>query len=357
VTAEAPRGAEDGAPISYPTRFSGLADLVRLPWFTLSDQGRLSVRPGVVGPSIDMHTHLALAYLRPLAIDLRRETKWTEHYLPACCAFDLDVYANKNFTARSMLRMKLDLAGSAFSSCGKRATHTVPNLAREMDELHIARGVLLPIDFPAISRNTEAWIEAARGRRDLVCFGSVHPFERDPEARLDALVAQGIRGIKVHPSVQRVAPDDERAMRLYPMFARRKLPVLWHCGPVGIDGEGGRKRTQVWRYELPIRENPDGVFLLGHSGALQAEEGLALQLRYPNVYLELSSQSLGMVKRILREGDPQRIVFGSDWPFYHQALSLAKVLAATEGQPALRHRVLWENAAKLLGFPLSGPEG
>lgn len=348
---------EGGSAPVYPTRFSALADLVRLPWFTLSEQGRLCVRPGVVGPSIDMHAHLALGYLRPLAIDLRRETHWTEHYLPACCALDLDVYVNKNFTRGDLLRMKLELLRSGFGSGGMRATHTAPNLGREMAELNVARGVLLPIDFPKISRNSEAWIEAAQGRSDLVNFGSVHPFDPDPEGRLDALMALGIKGIKVHPTVQLVAPDHPRSMRLYPMFVRRKLPVLWHCGPVGIDTAGGRRRTQVRRYELAIRENPEGVFILGHSGALQVEEGLALHLRYPNVVLELSSQSLSMVKRILREGDPSRIVFGSDWPFYHQAIPLAKVLAATEGQPALRHKVLWENAAKILGLPLDGPPG
>lgn len=342
---------------AYPTRFSGLADLVRLPWFTLSDEGRLCLRPGVAGPSIDMHAHLALGYLRPLAVDLRRATKWTEHYLPACCALDLDVYANLNFTPPDLRKMKADLLSGLFSAGGRRATHTVPNLAREMKELGVARGVLLPIDLPIISHNSEAWIEAARGRDDLVCFGSVHPFDPDPEGRLDALIALGIKGIKVHPNVQMVAPDHERAMRLYPMFARRKLPVLWHCGPVGIDTAGGRRRTQVRRYELPIRENPDGVFILGHSGALQVEEGLRLHLRYPNVYLELSSQSLTMVTRILREGDPSRIVLGSDWPFYHQAIPLAKVLAATEGKPGLRHKVLWENAARLLGLPPEGPVG
>ncbi|MFO0757522.1 MAG: amidohydrolase family protein [Byssovorax sp.] len=339
----------------FPTLFHGLTDLARLPWFTVTADGRLAVKPGASGPAIDMHAHLALGYLRPLAVDLRRATRWTEHYLPGCATIDLDVYVNRNFSERDLLRMKLDLFKSGFGSGGMRATHTAPNLGREMDELHIARGVLLPIDFPKISHNTEAWIDATRGRSDLLCFGSVHPFEPDPEARLDALVARGIKGIKVHPNVQLVPPDHERAMRLYPMFARRKLPVLWHCGPVGIEGEGGRARTQVRRYELPIRENPDGVFILGHSGALQAEEGLALQLRYPNVYLELSSQSLTMVREILRRGDQQRVVFGSDWPFYHQAIPLAKVLAATEGNPALRHKVLWENAAKLLGLPPDGP--
>ena len=41
---------------------------------------------------------------------------------------------------------------------------------------------------------------------------------------------------------------------------------------------------------------------------------------------------------------------GSDWPFYHQATGLAKALLATEGDPALRRRVLYDNAASLFGL-------
>ncbi len=42
------------------------------------------------------------------------------------------------------------------------------------------------------------------------------------------------------------------------------------------------------------------------------------------------------------------MVYGSDWPFYHQAIALAKVLMATEDRPELRRPVLYDNAARLL---------
>ena len=43
-----------------------------------------------------------------------------------------------------------------------------------------------------------------------------------------------------------------------------------------------------------------------------------------------------------------RVLYGTDWPFYHQALTLARVLIATEDDPALRRAVLHDNAARLL---------
>ena len=49
-----------------------------------------------------------------------------------------------------------------------------------------------------------------------------------------------------------------------------------------------------------------------------------------------------------------KILFGSDWPFYHQAIGLAKVFMATEGDEALRRAVLWDNGARLFGLTDAG---
>ena len=65
----------------------------------------------------------------------------------------------------------------------------------------------------------------------------------------------------------------------------------------------------------------------------------------------MSSQSLPGVRQICAEANPDRILFGSDWPVYHQALPLLKVLLATEGKPELRRKILYDNAAALLGLP------
>jgi hypothetical protein len=88
--------------------------------------------------------------------------------------------------------------------------------------------------------------------------------------------------------------------------------------------------------------------VLGHAGALQMEKALDLACRYPNVWLEMSGQSLANVRTILDRADPDRVVYGSDWPFYHQGIGIAKILLATLGREHLRPKVLHDNAARLL---------
>ncbi len=300
---------------------------------------------------IDLHTHIALAYLLPMRVDLYRATEHTEHYLPACCGIDFEVYQNRNFTPQALGALKRDLTLGSLSRGGMRATHTVPNLVREMDELGIVHSVLLPIDLPYISRNAEHALAAAGREPKLLSFGSVHPIVDRVGLRLDEQAHAGARGVKMHPAVQLMAPNHPRAMALYRQCGERNLPVLWHCGPVGIELESGRRRSQVALYEQAIAELPRTRFVLGHSGALQMEAALDLACRYPNVWLELSGQSLANVRTILERADPDRVVYGSDWPFYHQAIGIAKVLIATEGRDALRAKVLHHNAQIVLGLP------
>jgi uncharacterized protein len=335
-------------------RFRSLLELARLPWFSVRQDAegrdRLVLSDPSVGPIADMHTHLALAFVRPPSVDYGALHPETQHYLPACCALDLDVYANVNMSRAVVRELKRDLTWRSLGARGMRATHTIPNLLREMDEIGIRAAMLLPIDFPMLSDNASVALAAARSTSRIFSAGSVHPYARNMEQRLDAQLADGARGVKMHPAVQLVRPDARRAKSLYRMCGERDLFVFWHCGPAGIEPRLGQYLTQVAFYEAPIRENPGTKFLLGHSGARQFEEALALHRAYPNVWLETSSQSLSNVRRIVLEADPTRIVHGSDWPFYHPAISVAKVLLATEDRPDTRHRILWQNAARLLAI-------
>ncbi|MBC7543985.1 MAG: hypothetical protein H7338_14765, partial [Candidatus Sericytochromatia bacterium] len=43
--------------------FKNLNDLARLPYFRVNEEDRIAIVDQSIGPVIDVHTHLALAYL------------------------------------------------------------------------------------------------------------------------------------------------------------------------------------------------------------------------------------------------------------------------------------------------------
>ena len=335
--------------------FADHFDLARLDYFEIRDGYRLALADPSFGPSVDSHTHLALAYALPMQVDLQRLHPRTEHYLPVGHPLDLDVYMNKNFRESDLKRLTGDLSWKSVTPWGMRRTHTVANLVQEMQDLGIAHSVLLPIELPYISQNAETYLEATRGRPEFITFGSVHPYGFRPAARLRKQKALGARGVKIHPAVQMIYPHDKRAMAVYRVAGELDLPVLWHCGPVDIEPPAGRRRSQVRHYEKPIAECPETTFILGHSGALQPEIALDFVNRYSNVWLEVASQSLSVIRMLLEKAPQDRLMLGSDWPFYHQATALAKVLIATEGDPGLRHQVLYDNASRLYDLPHREP--
>jgi predicted TIM-barrel fold metal-dependent hydrolase len=341
----------------FPTRFDSTLDLARLPWFEVRGGNRLVVADdaaAAVGPVIDMHTHLAMGFFRKLRVDLHAETPTTSYYLPLTQPVDLDAYSNTNLDPAAMFAMKADVSVLGLTGVGMRTTHTAPNLLRDMRGLGIVSSVVLPFDLPVGARNADHLLEVVRRYPELVPFGSVHPYDRDAEERLDRQRAAGARGVKLHPNGQFVSPDNPRTVHLCGRCGARGLPVLFHCGPVGIEPKAARERCQVARYERTIAENPDTTFVLGHSGALQYEEALRYAERYPNCYFELSCLGLEALRRVIDAVPDDRLLYGTDWPFYHKSLTLARVLIATEDDPALRRAVLHDNAARLLAARPAG---
>ena len=340
-------------------KFDNLFDLARLPYFEVRE-GRLRLADPSLGPVVDCHTHLALAYgprradgsagggtSRRRGVDLLAETPNVETYLRVDKPIDFDVYMNRNFAPHDLHAIERDMTKDTFGAGGMRATHTLPNLLRSMRDVGVTESVLLPIDFPFWSKNSERWLALTAGKGEIVCFGSVHPFQPGMRRKVAKLAAMGARGLKFHPAVQLVGPDERRAMKLYRLCAEYKLPILFHCGPVDIETWLGRRKCQVRRYERAIAENPDVDFVLGHAGALQYEEAIGFARKYENVYYEIASQSLPAVERLVDALPEGRLMMGSDWPFYHPAIGIAKVLLATERAPKARRAVLRDNAARL----------
>ncbi len=333
----------------YELQFDDRLALSELPWFE-ADGERIVLADSSVGPTIDMHTHYALPAMWPHSYDLSTETE-DSHLLLGCCSnHSLDIYANQNFSKRELRAMKLDLVLGGFTGRGSRKYHTAPNLARDMRDVGVTHSSVLAIDIAVPSKHVQETIAAGAERDDVTVFGSVHPRSRKKKVKLEEQLHAGIVGLKLHPAIQSFHPNDESARELYKLAGDNKVPVIWHCGPVGIEPKKARQLSQVANYEIPIQDFPETTFILGHSGALQCKEAVALQKRYANVHLEVSCISLQQMDHVFKNADPERIMFGSDWPFYHPSLQMAKVLILSEGNLALRKRVLYDNAARLLGL-------
>lgn len=338
-------------------RFRGYRGLAELPYFELDEHGQLRLTVEGLPPAIDFHAHLGMNLLFAPAIDLLQRTPRIQ-YLLDCdreqpgCELDLDVYINSAFSEEMHDELESELTAQLFFGSDAAATHTIPNLVDELDRVGFSQAVTLPIalGLPFGDRLTEEWLDAiGRSERSerIVPFASVHPSSSDAPQLLRDYAGRGARGIKLHPEMQRFFPDAEGAMAVYAECERLGLPILFHAGRSGIEPEFMRKYALLRRWDAPVHEFPKVQFVLGHAGARDVDDAIELARAHDNVWLEITGQGVSKLDEILQKVGPEKLVFGSDWPFYPLAATLAKVLLVTEKRQEARAMILRTNADRI----------
>src|SRR5260370_1274940 len=196
--------------------------------------------------------------------------------------------------------------------------------------------------------------------QNFVGFGSVDPLKgAGAVAELDGIAELGLKGIKLHPSLQAFAPDDERHWPLYARCEELGLIALFHTGTSGIGG--GQPGGQGIRldYARPIRLDaaaasfPDLQIIAAHFGYPWHLELLAMALHKTNIHIDISGWAPRYIPaEVLRDmkGRLQdQFLFGSDYPFIQPKPCLEELSGLDLPDPVLQ-KVLLGNGDRLLGW-------
>lgn len=344
--------------------YQGYRGLANLPWFELDAQQKLIMVDESVPQAIDVHCHLGMSVLFEPTLDLQATTPRVRHLLDCDdgrpgCKLDLDVYANGNFTDEALDTLQTNtvaqgLWGSAFAK-----TQTIPNLLQEMDAMRIQQSIILPIKMglPFGDRQTETWRDAivtAGEQQRLISGLSIHPRGKTRIEEMRAHAATGARLMKIHPTVQAFYPDDADMMAVYEEAQSLGLTIFFHGGRAGIEPKSRHRYAMPRHYEAVLANFPKLAVVLGHGGARDGDAMLELALKYDNAWLGIHGQSVSNLEKMILRTQGRRLLFGTDWPFYHIGMSLAKVLLCTDipSRSDLRGRILRDNALEL--FPEMG---
>lgn len=338
--------------------YRGYRGLAELPWFELNPAGRLSLVDDSVPTAIDFHAHFGMNLLFAPDIDLQARPERVRHLLDCDgeepgCPLDLDVYINANFREEDLSKLRRGAVAQVTIGSAAAKTHTIPALLQEMDDVNVGQAVILPIAFglPFGDDLAERWLDAIESSKASARFvpgASVYPGDADAITKLRSQAARGARVVKLHPTMQRFAPDAPEAMEIYAECGRLGLPILFHAGRAGIEPESSHGFAVARHYEPMLAEFPDVNFVLGHAGARDVERMVPIAKRHPNAWLEIHGQGLTTLGTLLDELGPERLLFGTDWPFYHLGATLAKVLLVTRDRPDARRAILRGNALRLL---------
>lgn len=341
--------------------YRGYRGLAELPWFELNDDGVLHCVDDSVPRAVDVHAHFGISVFLAPEVDLHATPPRVRHLLDCDatdpgCDLDLDIYINGNFDAAALKALQRSTLAQGLWGSGFAKTQTLPALLAEMDSMRVQHAFVLPIKtgLPWGDDLTERWyaaIEQAGAHARLSAGLSVHPLDADCIAQMQAHAAAGMRMMKLHPTVQQFYPDDPVLMPLYEEAQRLGLVIFFHGGRAGIEPESRHRYAMPRHYEAALANFPQLQFVLGHAGARDNEAMLQLAMRYDNAWLGIHGQGVSRLEEMIQRTGGERLLFGSDWPFYHLAPSLAKVLLCTRGpqRQGIRRQILRENALRL--FP------
>jgi predicted TIM-barrel fold metal-dependent hydrolase len=204
----------------------------------------------------------------------------------------------------------------------------------------IERTVLFATFHADYARANAEVARIVAGRPDrLLGFAFVHP-QRDAGRVFElvgtAVQRYGFRGIKVHRHDGPITREVCEAAR------RFRVPVLYDV------------LGRVAAVELLATEYPDVAFIIPHLGSFADDWAAQLALidhlvRHPNVHADTAGvRRFDLLEAAVHRAGPGKLLFGSDGPWLHPAVELAKVRAL--GLPPAEERlVLGGNLLRLIG--------
>ena len=309
---------------------------------------------------IDMHAHLG-DILNPGGGELIWKTGIRKKILyDAISHSERMLHICPPFMDKWLYRVLYSLVTAA--SGARNATATLENMQESLDESGVTHTVCLPIP-PHL---TFADLKRARNAepRILPFTGVDYTSGSDIDAVLRKDVRQGAMGLKLHPIIQRVPLTDPRTLEAVEAFAVHGLPVLFHCGissyyPKALRSAREDASFGEIRYARRLAEAFPGVrFIAGHAGLFKYRDVIELLAPCPNVMVDTSIHSPGRVGKLIAAFGPERVLFGSDWPYGNRVPALRILKMACKGDVSLERLVLYENAASVLGLdPLLGKMG
>ena len=262
----------------------------------------------------------------------------------------------------------IGVLGGDLEAMGRYFGREIPQIS--MDELaqqYRARkmmAVLLAMDtststgWPPVPNDHIA--AAVRAHADVfIGFAGVDPWKGRlavDEARR-AREFLGLRGLKLHPGLQKFAPNDDRFYPLWAAAAELGLVCLFHTGMMGtgagLPGGGGYKLKYVNPLLLDdvAADFPSLEIIMAHPGWPWQPEQLAMARHKANLYIDLSGWSPkyfpGELVQNINGLLQDKCLFGSDWPFLTPERWLADFAALPIGD-AVRRKILRDNARRLL---------
>ncbi len=211
-----------------------------------------------------------------------------------------------------------------------------------------------------LRRRNEWSCRVAREHPRLIPFIGLDPSMSADElvAEIDLRRSEGARGIKLHPPNQRFYANDRRLWPVYERAQELGLPVIFHSG-AGAYAPGPTDYAHPGHFPELLSAFPRLTVVMAHLAFGDFAACADLARAHANIFFDCCFVINGTEKRpslsdeeaaaALRRVGVERVMFGSDYPWFDPILDAARIqrLSLTDAE---KRAVLHDNAVRVLAL-------
>ena len=225
---------------------------------------------------------------------------------------------------------------------GRISTLLERGLAAGIEHFVVQSVATAPAQVSGINRFIAKAVEDSDGR--FTGLGTLHPDSECLEEQTEEIIALGLKGVKLHPDIQRVAIDDGRMQKIYEL-CRGRLPILMHTGDHRFDFSNPNRMLPV------LQKYPDLTVIGAHFGGWSVWDAAVESLcGFENFFVDCSSSLYAMTaekaKELILAYGVDRVLFGTDYPMWDIETEIDRFMKI-ELTDKEREDILYNNAAKL----------
>lgn len=217
-----------------------------------------------------------------------------------------------------------------------------------MEQAAVDQAIVSPLKPPSLDFTAaNEWLaDAVQGVEHLSPVARIDPRLEDSADTTDELLStHDFVGLKLHPWEESFSITATTVEPIFEVARQHDVPVWIHAGHAAVS------------HALSVREVaqmfPEVAFVVTHGGHLDISglslgDALVLARETENTYFELSGiYRHDFIQQIIAKVGPSRVCFGSNAPYFHPTVELARVQHA-DIEDAERQHVLGESITRLL---------
>lgn len=202
----------------------------------------------------------------------------------------------------------------------------VQTLLEQGTKAGIEKFVILPVALrPSRTRHINDFILEEVAKEDrFYGYGTIHAGMENLCEEVEYIMANGLRGLKMHPDSQVFAIDDPRLFPVYDMIGDQ-LPILFHMGDHRFDYSHPARLRKV------LDLFPKLKVIAAHFGGYSMYDTAAELLYDKDCFFDVSSSLMfmeeGVAEKYINHYGAQRFVYGSDFPMWDPVREMERFLS------------------------------